>query len=316
MRTHRHDPPGAQHSHGAHGATLRGAGQRRALWTALALLVAFMGFELAAAVVARSVALLADAGHMLVDAGALAGSLWAMSLVARPPNARFTYGLVRAEILAAAVNGVTLLVTAALVAFESVTRLVRPSNVHGPTVVVVACAGAAVNLGATLALRSADRSSLNIEGAFQHVVTDLYAFMATAAAGAVIWATGYHRADPIASLVVVVLMLRAAWSLIRGSGRVLLEGTPESVDLEDVRRHVEELPEVVSVHELHAWTLGSNLPVLSAHVVVPDDCLGDGTSGEVLDRLQDCLAEHFDVGHSTFQLEPASHARHERAPCD
>jgi len=301
------------HTH-VHGAG--GAHDRRALVAALALISAFIVVEAVAGVLSGSLALFADAGHMVVDAGALAGSLWAISLAARPPSARFSYGLARSEILAAAVNGVTLLVMAALIAFEAVSRLRRPPPVHGLTVVVVASVGVAVNLAATYVLSRADRSSLNIEGAFRHVVTDLYAFVATVTAGIVLLVTGYRRADAIASLVVTVLMLRASWVLISGSGRVLLEGTPESVDLEEVRRHVVELPEVLSVHELHAWTLSSNLPVLSAHVVVPDECLADGSAGAVLDRLQECLAGHFDVEHSTFQLEPASHVEHEHAQCD
>ena len=289
---------------------------RRALTGAILLIGAFIVVEAVAGALSGSLALFADAGHMLVDAGALAASLWAISLAARPPNARFTYGLARAEILAAAVNGVTLLVMAALIAFEAVTRLRHPPAVHGLTVVVVATVGVAVNLAATYVLGHADRSSLNIEGAFRHVLTDLYAFVATVSAGVVLLTTGFRRADAIASLVVVALMLRAAWVLIAGSGRVLLQGTPETVDLEEVRRHVAQLPEVLALHELHAWTLSSNLPVLSAHVVVPDECLADGSAGAVLDRLQDCLAGHFDVEHSTFQLEPASHVEHERPPCD
>jgi cobalt-zinc-cadmium efflux system protein len=307
----RHQGHGHAHPH----ARGRDA-DRRALAAALALIGGFIVVEAVAGVLSGSLALFADAGHMLVDAGALAGSLWAISLAARPPSARFSYGLARAEILAAGVNGVTLLVMAALIAFEAIVRLRRPPAVHGLTVVVVASVGAAVNLAATYVLSHADRSSLNIEGAFRHVLTDLYAFVATVTAGVVLLASGYRRADAIASLVVVVLMLRASWALIAGSGRVLLEGTPESVDLEEVRRHVAELPEVLSVHELHAWTLSSSLPVLSAHVVVPDHCLTDGSAGAVLDGLQACLAGHFDVEHSTFQLEPASHAEHERAQCD
>jgi cobalt-zinc-cadmium efflux system protein len=152
---------------------------------------------------------------------------------------------------------------------------------------------------------------LNVEGAFQHILTDLYGFIGTAVAGLVVLTTGWSRADPVASLVVVVLVLRAAWSLLRESGRVLLEGTPESVDLDEVRAHLFELPEVLAVHDLHAWTLTSSLPALSAHIVVTDDCLTGGSVAQVLDHLQNCLANHFDVKHSTFQLEAASHADHE-----
>ncbi|MGH9104178.1 MAG: cation diffusion facilitator family transporter, partial [Acidimicrobiales bacterium] len=169
------------------------------------------------------------------------------------------------------------------------------------------------NLAATWILSRADRSSLNVEGAFQHVLTDLYAFAATAAAGALVYGLGYRRADPAASLVAVALMARAAWRLLAASGRVLLEGAPEAVDTAEVRRHIAELPEVVAVHDLHVWTLTSRLPVLSAHVVVAERCLADGSAAALLDRLQACLSGHFDVEHSTFQLEPLTHAAHEAA---
>jgi cobalt-zinc-cadmium efflux system protein len=287
-------------------------GGRRNLLAALALIVAFMACEVIAAVLAGSLALLADAGHMLTDAGALAGAVWATHLAARPPTDRYSFGWKRAEILSAAVNGVTLLVVAVLIAFDAIRRLIVPPHVHGLVLVVVAGVGVGVNLAATIILSGAKRTSLNLKGAFAHILTDLYAFLGTLAAGVVIVATGYERADPIASLLVVALMLRTAWQLLVASGRVLLEGTPESVDLEAVRRHLGELPEVLGVHDVHAWTLTSDLPVLSAHVVVADACLADGSAGEVIDRLQDCLVGHFDVEHSTFQLEPATHVEHER----
>jgi cobalt-zinc-cadmium efflux system protein len=285
---------------------------RRRLAAALALIVGFMAAEVAVASVAGSLALLADAGHMLADVGAIAGSLWAMRLADRPTSPVWSYGLKRAEILAAATNGVTLLVVGVLVGVEAVHRLISPPAVAGVPLVVVAVIGVGVNLVATWILSKADRGSLNVEGAFQHILTDLYGFAGTAAAGIVVITTGWRRADPVASLLVVALVLRAAWGLLRASGRVLLEGTPETVDLAEVRAHLEELPEVLSVHDLHAWTLTSALPALSAHVVVTDACLNDGSAGRVLDHLQHCLADHFDVEHSTFQLEAATHVDHER----
>jgi cobalt-zinc-cadmium efflux system protein len=160
-------------------------------------------------------------------------------------------------------------------------------------------------------LAKAGRSSLNVEGAFKHIVTDLYAFIATAIAGIVILATGFRRADAIASLIVVALMLRAAWGLLRDSGRILLEAAPERVDLADLRGHLLETPHVTDVHDLHAWTVTSDLPALSAHIVVTDDCFTSGHCPQILDQIQTCLAGHFDVEHSTFQLEPAGHAAHE-----
>jgi cobalt-zinc-cadmium efflux system protein len=284
---------------------------RRYLTLALVIIVAFLVAELITAVVAGSLALLADAAHMVIDAGSIGVAIWALHLASQPASKIWSYGLKRAEILAAAGNGIGLLLVGALIGVEAVRRLLHPQSVKGWPVVIVAVIGIAVNLVATHVLNRANRSSLNIEGAFQHVLTDLYGFLGTAAAGLIVVTTGWARADPIASLIVVALVLRASWSLLSESGRVLLEGTPESVDLDEVRAHLFELPEVLAVHDLHAWTLTSSLPALSAHVVVTDDCLANGSAARVLDRLQQCLADHFDVEHSTFQLEAASHADHE-----
>jgi len=303
------DHTGAAHAGHNHGLSVEA--DRRYLSVALGLIVGFLVVEVIVAVASGSLALLADAGHMLADVGAIAGSIWALRLAQRPASKRWSFGLKRAEILAAAVNGVTLLVVGMLVLFEAVHRLVNPPGVEGVPLVVVAVIGVAVNVVAAWVLAKANRSSLNVEGAFQHILTDLYGFIGTAIAGIVVITSGWDRADPIASLVVVALVLRASWALLRASGHVLLEGTPEAVDLDDVRQHLHELPEVLSVHDLHAWTLTSDLPALSAHVVVTDVCLNQGGVGAVLDRLQHCLANHFDVEHSTFQLEAATHADHE-----
>jgi cobalt-zinc-cadmium efflux system protein len=284
---------------------------RRYLTLALGLILAFIVGEVAAAAVSGSLALFADAGHMLIDAVALGGALVAIALARRPAQGSWTFGLERAEILSAAGNGVTLLVVAALIGFEAVRRLIEPPQVEGLVVLVVALVGVVVNLAATASLARANRSSLNVEGAFQHILTDLYAFAATAVAGAVIVTTGFRRADPIASLVVVALMLRAAAGLLRASGRVLLEAAPEHVDLTEVRSHLLDAPHVVAVHDLHVVTITSGLPVLTAHVVVSDECFATGAAGRVLDELQGCLAGHFDVEHSTFQLEPSGHDDHE-----
>ena len=279
----------------------------------MGLLALFMVVELAVGALSGSIAVLADAGHMVTDAGALAGGLWALYLTGRPASGRWTYGRVRAEILAGAANGVALAAVGAVILFEACRRLASPPPVAGGYLMATAAGGVAVTLVATLVLAGADRRSLNVEGVFQHVLTDLYAFGATLVAGLVIVLTGFRRADPLASLLVVALMGRAAARLLVASGRVLLEGTPEHVDLEEVRNHILGLPEVVSVHDLHAWTLGSSHPALSAHVVVTDRCLADGASARLLDALQACLAGHFDVSHSTFQLEPGGHVDHELA---
>ena len=270
-----------------------------------------MAFEVGAAVFANSLALLADAGHMLVDVGAIACSLLAINLAARPETGSHTYGLKRAEILAAAANAIALLVVAALVTFGAIGRLVHPATVDGAVLIVVAAVGVAVNLAATMTMSRANRESLNIEGAYKHILTDLYGFAGTLIAGIVIVTTGFDRADPIASLVVVLLMLRAAAQLLRPAVHILLEATPDDIDLEEVRRHLIELPEVQSVHDLHAWTLTSALPILTAHVVVSDECFRSGDAGRVLDHLQGCLSGHFDVAHSTLQFESAGHLEHE-----
>jgi len=183
--------------------------------------------------------------------------------------------------------------------------------VAGLAVLLVAVLGVVVNVAATLVLSRANRSSLNVEGAFQHILTDAYAFIATIIAGVIILATGFRRADAIASLVVVALMLHAAWGLLRDSGRILLEMAPEGVDLVDLRAHLLQTDHVVDVHDLHAWTVTSDLPALSAHVVVSDGCFDSGHCPRILDSLQACLTGHFDVEHSTFQLEPAGHTAHE-----
>ena len=301
---------GHTHAHGhAHGP---GAGSdRKYLLTALALLTAFMLAEVISAVLSGSLALLSDAGHMLSDVGAIGGSLWAIALAARPPSGKWTYGWKRAEILSAAVNGITLLVVAGIVTVEAIGRLIHPPRVEGGLVIGVAVAGIAVNIAASGVLARANRSSLNVEGAFRHVLTDLYGFIGTVIAGIIIVTTGFTRADAIASLVVVVLMAKAAWELLRDSGRVLLEAAPEGMDLAEVHAHLAEVPHVLGVHDLHAWTVTSGLPALSAHVVIEDDCFLDGHAPRLLDHLQACLAGHFDLEHSTFQLEAAAHAGHE-----
>jgi len=298
-------------THGHDHAHDRRHSDRRLLSAALALLVVFMAVEVAAAVLASSLALLADAGHLLVDALALVMALTAGALAARPADERWTFGLARAEVLSAAVNGITLLVVSAVVTVEAVHRLLHPRDVDGVPLIVVASAGLVVNVFAAALLGRADRSSLNIAGAFAHVLTDAYAFAATIIAGIVVVATGFRRADPIASLVVVALMLHAAWQLLRDSGHVLLEAAPENVDLAALRAHLIETPNVLDVHDLHVWTSGSRLPSVSAHVVVSDGCFRSGETPRLLDELQDCLAGHFDVEHSTFQFEPAGHTEHE-----
>ena len=306
------DATSAHRRAGGHSHAVTGATDSRLLAAALALILAFMAVEVVVAFLSGSLALLADAGHMLTDAGAIAASIWAIRLAARPAAGAWTFGFKRAEILSALGNGVTLLVVAALVGFEAIRRLLHPPEVAGTALLTIAGIGIAVNLAATWLIGRANRASMNVEGAFQHILTDLYAFTATVIAGVVIVTTGFTRADPIASLVVVALMLRAAWGLLRDSGRVLLEAAPSDVDINDLTAHLTEPEHVRGVHDLHIWTVTSDLPALSAHVVIDDSCFTDGHAPQILDQLQHCLIGHFDVEHSTFQLEPAGHVTHEQ----
>jgi cobalt-zinc-cadmium efflux system protein len=303
---------GHDHEHGhSHTDAITAGSDHKYLTITLTLLAGFMVFEVVTAILSHSLALLADAGHMLADVGAIAGSLVALRLAARPETGSHTFGMKRAEIIAAVGNGLTLVVVSALITIEAIGRLVHPATVHGWVLITVAAIGVAVNLVAILTMSRANRRSLNMEGAYRHVLTDLYGFMGTVIAGIVIVTTGFDRADPIASLVVVGLMLKAAIGLLRPGLRILLEATPDDIDLEEVRRHLLELDEVSSVHDLHVWTLTSSLPILTAHVVVSDDCINGGEIGRVLDHLQSCLAGHFDVDHSTLQLEAIGHIDHE-----
>lgn len=272
---------------------------RRALAIALTLIAVFMAFEVTMGIVAGSLALLADAGHMLTDALALAAALVAARLATHRPGGQWTFGLGRAEILAAQANGLTLLLVGIWVVYGAVRRLVSPPDVRGGVVLVVALVGVAVNLCATLVLSRASRESLNVRGAFLHVATDLAAFAGTAAAGALVLATGWDRFDPIAGLLVAALMARSAWSLLRESGRIFMEASPAEIDPADVARSLAEDSDVVEVHDLHVWTVTSGFPALAAHVLVSPgaDCHAARR------RLQHVLEERFHLHHVTLQVD-------------
>jgi cobalt-zinc-cadmium efflux system protein len=282
------------HSHGHES-------DRRRLAIALALVLALLVGQVVAGILARSLALLSDAAHMLTDAGALALALLAARLARRPAGGDFTFGLRRAEILSAQLNGATLVALAALIVYEAIRRLVSPPEVVGGAVLAVAVAGIAVNLLATRVLVGADRRSLNVEGAFQHILTDLFAFVATAVAGAVVLLTGFSRADGIAALLVAAVMLKAGYGLLRDSGRVLLEAAPKGLDPGEVGRALASQPHVVEVHDLHLWEVTSGFPSLSAHVLVRPDCDCQAHRRE----LADLLRERFGIEHSTLQVEPS-----------
>jgi cobalt-zinc-cadmium efflux system protein len=300
---HGADEHGAdEHGAGEHGYRIRSDADSRYLSAALALIAAFLVFEVVMAFVGRSLALLADAGHMLADVGALAASLLAFRLSRRPAGGVWTFGLARAEVLSAQANGITLLVVSALVAFEAITRLVHPVRVTGGIVVAVAAVGVVVNVAATLVIARGNRRSINVKGAFAHIVTDLYAFIGTLIAGIVIIFTGFQRADSIASLIVVGLMLYAAWGLLRETGRILLEAAPEGFAPDDIVAAITAEPGVASVHDVHVWLITSGFPALSAHVLVrkPADC------HEVRRNLERRLAERFGLEHTTLQVDHAS----------
>ncbi|HEX6872164.1 MAG TPA: cation diffusion facilitator family transporter [Micromonosporaceae bacterium] len=291
----------ARHGHQHDHRVTAAPGEQRWLWGALGLIAAFMAAEVVVGLAANSLALLSDAAHMLSDAGALALAVVALRLARRPPRGFFTYGLKRAEILSAQANGITLLLLGAWLAYEAVTRLIRPAEVSGAAVLVTALVGIVVNLVAAWLVRRADRRSLNVEGAYQHIITDLAAFIATAVAGVIILATGFRQADPIASLIVVALMVRAGLNLVRDSGRVLLEAAPVGMDPARVGRDMAEAAGVVEVHDLHVWEITSGAPALSAHVIVrPElDC------HQLRLELERLLRDGYGLTHTTLQVDHA-----------
>jgi cobalt-zinc-cadmium efflux system protein len=287
------------HSHAGHSHGVSPDADRGKLRIALGLILGLMVLEVVVGILAGSLALLSDAAHMLTDAAALALALIAVRLAQRPAAGAMTYGLKRVEILSAQFNGATLFVIALLIVYEGIRRLVNPPDVEGLPVLIVALVGVVVNLAATLTLSRANRQSLNVEGAFQHILTDLFAFVATAVAGLVILVTGFNRADGIAALLVAALMLRAAWGLLASSGRVFMEASPEGVDPEQVGRAMIDEQDVVEVHDLHVWEVTSGFPALSAHVLVGQD----SDCHAARRRLERMLFDRFHLEHTTLQVD-------------
>jgi cobalt-zinc-cadmium efflux system protein len=292
-----HDWPVHHHAHGH----ARGGEDGRRLAVALALILAFMCAEVVAGILAHSLALLSDAAHMLTDAGALAMSLVVLRLASQPAGGNRTFGLRRSEILSAQANGAALLVLAGLIVYGAVRRLVSPLDAGGGAILVVALIGIGVNVLTTWQLAGANRRSLNIEGSFQHLLTDLIAFIATAIAGGVILATGWVRADAVAALLVAALMLRASWQLLRDSGRVLLDIAPAGLPVNQIGNAMAAHPGVVEVHDLHVWEVTTEFPTLSAHVLVEPgaDCHG------IRRDLEQLLHDRFGLEHTTLQVEHA-----------
>jgi cobalt-zinc-cadmium efflux system protein len=296
--------------HGHDHAVAR-AEDRFRLRLVLAVTCCVIAVQVVGAVVSGSLALLADAGHMVTDAAAIGLSLSASYVATLPATSRRTFGFHRAEILAALANAVVLLGVCGYLAYEGIHRLVEPSPVQVGPMLVFALVGLLANGASLTLLRGRREASLNMRGAYLEVLGDLLGSAAVVVAALVIAGTGFTRADPIASLLIAAAILPRSFSLLRDTVDVLLETTPAHLDLDHVRRHLERVPGVVDVHDLHAWTITSGMPVLSVHVTVTDAVLASRGVGPLLDEFSGCVASHFEVDHATFQIEPESHRDHE-----
>ena len=290
------------------------AAHRRRLAIVFAIIAMILVVEVIGALWTGSLALLADAGHMLTDAGGLLMALVAASLALRPPTASRTWGWRRAEVLAAGAQATVLLGVGLFALVEGARRLVEPTEVASTGLLVFGVVGLVGNVASLLVLSGGRGANLNMRAAFLEVVNDALGSVAVIISAVVIATTGWTRADAIAGMLIAILILPRAVTIIREAGSVLLESTPKGLDLDEVRRHLLALPHVNGVHDLHASQIATGLPVLSAHVVVEESCFRDGHAADMLADLQRCVAEHFTVSveHSTFQLEPESHASRER----
>ncbi|MGK3952540.1 cation diffusion facilitator family transporter [Microbacterium sp. I2] len=299
------------HDHAPSG--VREAGNRRLLAISLAITTVVMVVQIIGAALSGSLALLADAAHMFTDAAALVIALVASMVAARPANDRRTFGYQRAEVFGALVNGIILIALSAWVAVEGVSRLVSPSDVEvaGGLMLGVAIVGLIANAVAMWLLSSAQRRSINVRGAYLEVLGDLIGSAAVIVAAIVILMTGWAQADAIASLFIAAMIIPRAIGLLREVVSVLAESAPKGTHVREIREHILGTPGVVDVHDVHVWQLTRGAPVFSAHVVVDGAALQDGRASGILSQLQTCLSQHFDVEHSTFQLEPAGHVEHD-----
>jgi cobalt-zinc-cadmium efflux system protein len=296
------------HGHGH--AVGRAADRARLRWV-LAVTGSVLVVELVGAWLSGSLALLADAGHMATDAGAVVLALGASYVAGLRGGPRSTFGYHRAEVLAALVNALVLLGVCVYLGYAGISRLAEPSHVDAPELVLFASIGLVANGVSMAILNRSDTGNLNMRGAANEVFADALGSLLAVLAGVVIWVWDWHRADPVASLLIAVLILPRAVVLMREAAVVLLEIAPAGLDLEDVRRHLCGVPGVVDVHDLHAWTITSGIPSLSAHVTVTDEALDARGVGPILDDLCECVSAHFEVQHATFQVEPLSHEAHE-----
>ena len=286
-------------------------GTRTRLVIALVIAAGILAVEVVGAVLSGSLALLADAGHMLTDVAGLGLAVLAATLVGRPATSRRTWGYRRAEVLAAAAQAAILLGVGLYVLIEGIRRLLEPPEVASGIMIAFGVVGLVGNVVAIAVLASSRGESLNTRAAFLEVINDTLGSVAVLVAAVTIALTGWLRADAVASLLIGVLIIPRTVRLLRETVDVLLESTPRGVDLDQVRAHIQDVPHVRGIHDLHASMVATGLPVLTAHVVVDDDCFLDGHVPQLLDQLQSCLVGHFDVEHSTFQFEPAGHADHE-----
>jgi cobalt-zinc-cadmium efflux system protein len=293
------------HAHGAHHghahAEARQADSRRLTWV-LALVVLYMGAEVVGGVLTGSLALLADAGHMLSDAAALALALFALWIARRPATMQRSFGYHRMEILAALTNGAALVAISVLIAIEAVERLRSPTEVAAPGMMAVAAGGLLVNLVGLAVIHGGRDASLNLRGAWLHVATDALGSVQALAAGALIWAYGWQWADPAASLAIAVLVVWSAWSLLRETVRVLMQWAPGHLDVEEVHGTLAAIDGVQDVHDLHVWTVTSGLDTLSAHVVARER-----PAAGLLHEIRDTLSRRFGIEHVTIQVEPEHH---------
>ena len=292
---------------------IRGASNRRLLATSLAITSVVMVVQVVGAILSGSLALLADAVHMFTDAAALVIALVAGAVAARPANDRRTFGYQRAEVFGALINGIILIVLAVGVAIEGVRRLIDPGEIEiaGGLMLVVAVVGLVANAVAMWLLSAAQRRSINVRGAYLEVLGDLIGSAAVIVAAILIVTTGWLQADAVASLFIAAMIAPRAIGLMREVMSVLAESAPQGTHVQEIRTHILETPGVVDVHDVHVWQLTRGAPVFTAHVVVDDTVLRDGEAPELLSSLQQCLSQHFDVEHSTFQLEPAGHIEHD-----
>jgi cobalt-zinc-cadmium efflux system protein len=309
---------GAGHDHGHTHAPPAGtatAAYRGRLRGALAITLGVMVVQIVGGVLADSLALVADAAHMATDALGLGMALLAIHFASRPPSANRTFGLARAEILAALANCLLLLGVGGYVLYEAVQRFFTPAATEGGLMIWFGAIGLVANMVSLALLMRGQAESLNVRGAFLEVAADTLGSVTVLISAAVILTTGWQTADPIASLVIGLMIVPRTVKLLRETLDVLLESAPKGVDMAEVRSHILALDGVEDVHDLHAWTITSGMPVLSAHVVVSSEALNAIGHEKMLHELQGCLGDHFDVEHCTFQLEPSGHAEHEARLC-